>query len=878
MKIPDDQTFHLKNLNQLCSEIKRLDLDIPIAEDFSLLGEQLDIGGKLMANRFCVQPMEGCDAQPDGSPGRLTFRRYTRYAQGGFGLIWLEATAVLEKARSNPAQLYLHKHNVEMYAELVRAIRKAALNGFGRDVIVVLQLAHSGRYSKPDGALKPIIAHHNPVLDPIQGISENYPLVTDDYLDRLQDTYVETARLAAEAGFDGVDMKSCHKDLLSGLLASFTKPGKYGGSFENRTRFLRETFATIKEDVPGLFLTTRMSVYDAINYPYGFGVDKDDYSTPDLTEPVKLVEMLRETGIPVLNISIGNPYSNPRLGRLFDIPAGDMSIPDEHPLECLDRFIGITRKIQRAFPDLPVVGCGYSWLRQFIPYVAAGVVKSGGAAIIGIGRGAFAYPEAVMDILETGRMEPTKCCITCSACIQLMHDGGMTGCVIRDSEIYGPEYRYRRRFALDHLREEACRCHYCEAATCTFACPAHIDIPAFVKAFADDDIGKAYEVIRRSNVLPEMCSQLCPTWMLCEGDCIETTLTGNSIPIRDIQYVICWLARDQGLAGISIPETRSGKKIAIVGGGPAGVACAVKLLEKGHNVVIIERDEQLGGMPQSIIRASRFVGAQAEIDAILQPALKAGRLEVRFGQKLGKGITLESLREQYNAVFLAAGLWQEFSLGKAEGVIDALTFLRKAKSGELKSIPDKVAILSGGDSAMDAAAAAVELGAVDLYVVYYSSFSEMHWHMPDGWFRTSGAHCLTLTQPVGYEIDENGKLTGLKICRTEPGPPDASGRRRPVLIPDGESVLKVDMVIEAMGLGVSDELKDALERVVFTDNGLIKTVGEDSFSTGLDKVFAAGALINGGASVVQCIAEGMKAAEEIDRLLRSSLAEHSLTK
>jgi NADPH-dependent glutamate synthase beta subunit-like oxidoreductase len=349
----------------------------------------------------------------------------------------------------------------------------------------------------------------------------------------------------------------------------------------------------------------------------------------------------------------------------------------------------------------------------------------------------------------------------------------------------------------------------------------------------------------------------------------------------------------------------------VVGGGPAGLAGTVALIERGHHVTIIEQEDQLGGTPELVIRASRYPGAKAEIDAILQPALKAGRLDIRFGQKLGRDVTLENLRKQYDAVLLAGGVWQEASIGEPalptaglrqerargssplqnrassggwsardtapsgmngtapQGVVDALTFLRQAKRGELKSVPRQVAVLGGGDSAMDAAAVAQELGAEDLYVVYPGPFSEMHWHMPDDWFRTSGAHCLTLTQPVGYQADSKGRLTGLTVCRNELGPADGSGRRQRVPVQGSQSVLKVGLVIEAMGLGVSDELKKALQGISWEDSGLVRTVSAGSFATGLDRVFVAGALINGGASAVQCISEGMKAAEEIDGVLGS---------
>lgn len=857
MKLPEHDAFHLKSLEDLRSEIARLGLSIPIEEDLAPLALPLKLAGITLPNRFCALPLESCDATPDGTPGPSTFRRYTRFAQGGFGLIWVEAAAVRDEARSSVAQLCLHRQNVAAFSDLVKTIRKAARDSGNQQIGVILQLAHSGRYSQQHGKPHPLLIHHHPALDRLQNIPDSHPLVTDDYLDELQGAYVQVARLALEAGFDGVDVKSCHKDLVSELHAASTRPGKYGGSFDNRTRFILETVARIRKETPELLVASRLSVYDAVPYPHGFGVDKDNYRTPDLKEPLRLVKKLKLAGVSVLGVAAS-------------VPAPD-SGPDsiDHPLQAVSRSIDVTRTLQKAFPDLPMVGSGYSWLRQFLPPVAAGGIQNGGVSLIGMGRSAFAYPDAPADILKTGRMEPTRCCITCAACMELNESNGMTGCVIRDNATYGEDYRHRHQFSIENLREESRRCHYCEAANCTEGCPARIDIPAFLKAFADGDIKTAYGILRRSNVLPEMCSHLCPTWLLCEGACIETTLTGRSIPIRDIQYGVCWLARTQGLVGTVVPTARTGRTIAIVGAGPAGLACAVTLIEKGHNVVILESDQQLGGTPEIAIRSSRYAGARAEIDAILQPARDAGRLETKLGQTLGRDVTLDQLKKQYDAVLLAGGVWQEASLRpeRPREVIDALTFLKKAKRGELKSVPQQIAVLSGGDCAMDAAAVALELGAVDLYLVYPGPLSEMHWHMPDSWLRTSGTHCLTLTQPLGYETDRNGKLTGLRICRTELGPVDEAGRRSRKPAADSESVLKVGLVIEAMGLGVSSEFRKAIKGVAFTKDGLVKTNAPDSYATTLDKVYAAGGLINGGASAVQCIAEGMKAAEEIHRSL-----------
>ncbi len=864
--------FHLRNLDLLRRELDRLDLELPIEDDVSILGEPVDVGPLQVPNRFVVQPMEGFDAGSDGTPGELSFRRYRRYAQGGSGLIWFEATAVLPETRSNPHQAYLHAGNVDTYARLVEATRRAARESFGHELVMVIQLTHSGRYSKPTGVPRPIIAHHSAVLDPKHNLPDDYPLVTDEYLDRLQDTYVEAAKLAARAGFDGVDLKSCHRYLVSELLASFTREGRYGGTLENRSRLLRESMEKIRGAVPGVFVTTRMNVYDAIPYPYGFGVDRVDYERPDLSEPIELIGRLIEIGAPLLNVTIGNPYYNPHYGRPYDRPVEGVTAPDEHPLEGVVRFVHVTRAIQQAYLDLPVVASGYTWLRHLVPHVAAGVIRSNWATLFGQGRGSFAYPDSPNDVLTTGRMDPAKTCVTCSGCSQIMRDGTMTGCVIRDSEIYGPQYRLGRRFALDHLREQARRCQDCEFATCTANCPAHVDVPGFVKAFAEGDVAGAYDVLRASNVLPEMCAFVCPAEVQCEGGCVERIFTEHAIPIRDVQLVVSQLARREGLTGVRLPEATSGRRVAVGGGGPAGVACAIRLIEKGHEVTLFEKGQSLGGTPDCIIPGARYDDASEEIDAILAPAKAAGRIDFRFGEALGGGLSLADLRDQFDAVFLAVGLGRSTSLGKAEGVVDALEFLKRAKQRRIASIGDRVAVLGGGNTAMDAAASAKLLGAKDVYVVYRRSFAEMPaWPGERDHVLHLGCHLLILTQPVGYETDDAGKLTGIRVARTELGPPDESGRRRPIVVPESESVLEVDLVIEAIGQGVSPPLREALAGLAFTKHGLVAT-SDDSQATSVAGVFAGGDLVNGGTTAVQGIAEGMRAADEIDELLQSCAA------
>lgn len=859
--------FHLRDLDALRSELAALGLSLPISEDLSILSQPVEFAGLRSPNRFVIQPMEGFDALPDGSPGPLSFRRYLRYAQGGSGLIWFEATAVLHEARSNPRQMVLHSGSVATFARLVAATRQAARNAFGHQVVLVLQLTHSGRYSKPQGMPKPIIAHHSAVLDPKHQLPPDYPLVTDEYLDRLQEVYVGAAKLAAEAGFDGVDVKACHRYLVSELLASHQREGKYGGTLENRSRFLRETVEKIRQAVPGIFVTTRLNVFDAIPFPYGFGVTHDDRAAPDLTEPLAVLAKLRELGVSLVNVTAGNPYYNPHVGRPYDRPIVGIHPPEEHPLQGVARLLELARQVQQAFPDLLVVATGLSWLRHLMPYVAAGVIASGWARLFGQGRSAFAYPDAPRDILTTGRMDPAKACITCSGCSQIMRDGTMTGCVVRDTGIYGEQYRLGRRYALDRLQEQARRCQDCEFPTCSANCPASVDVPAFLHAFAEGRIQEAYDVLRRSNVLPEMCASVCPAEVQCEGGCLERIFTEGAVPIRDIQMAVCRLARQAGMTGVRLPSQPSGRRIAVVGGGPCGLACAIRLLELGHHVTLFEQADRLGGTPELLIPLARYESATEEIEAILAPARITGRVEIRLQTSLGRDVTLPALRTQYDAVFLALGLSQPVSLQQADGVVDALSFLRDAKRGKPASVSGRVAVLGGGNTAVDAAVTAKQLGAEDVFVIYRRSQAEMPaWPEDQKRLRQAGCHLLILTQPIGYETDGQGRLTGVRLIRTELGQPDESGRRSPRAVPGSEYVLPVNLVIEAIGQAVPDAIRHALNDLHWTRHGLL-ALRPHSSATSLEGVFAGGDLVNGGTTAVQGIAEGMRAAEEIDRWL-----------
>ncbi len=426
-----------------------------------LLARRVRVGKIEVGNSIAIHPMEGCDATLDGSPDELTTRRYERFGRGGAKLIWFEATAVVPEGRANTRQLRIHEGNRDAFARLLEMTRRVHRLEWGRDddLLEPLQLTHSGRYSVG----RRIIASHNPVLDRKTNTPADYPIISDDELERIEDHYVGAARLALRAGFRAVDLKATHGYLLSELLGATCRPGRYGGSLENRARFLRNVCAKIRAALgPGMMLCVRLGCFDGIPYatdpatgigrpldhpvpyPYGFGIRRDNPLEPDLTEVKQVIAWLAESGVELVNVSSGCPYYNPHVGRPFEKPDEGNYEPPEHPLAGVDRHFRIAGELQRAFPELPMVGTGYTWLQKYSIHAGAANIASGDIRFFGIGRGALAYPEFARDALEKGALDERRVCKTLTFCTFLMrqknHALGQfpTGCPPFDKEVYGP--------------------------------------------------------------------------------------------------------------------------------------------------------------------------------------------------------------------------------------------------------------------------------------------------------------------------------------------------------------------------------------------------------------------------------------------------------
>ena len=433
------EKFTYKNLEEIQAKANDLQVALPFAKDTHRLKEPLTFGHITVNNRMGIAPMEGADALPDGSPSELTTRRYVREAAGAAGIIWFEAISIVPEGRSSAHQLMLTKDNLEAYKRFTETIKEAGRKANGFAPFLVMQANHSGRYSNPDGKPAPLIAYRHPDYEKLR-MADDSCIVSDDYLKSLEEKFGEASLLAKEAGFDAVDIKSCHGYLLAELTSAYNRPGEYGGSFENRMRLLLNGIAAAKvHEDKNYMVTARIGIFDGFAYPLGFGVKEGNGITPDMTEPIRLVCTLFEADqVPMLNLTMGNPYVSTHVTRPYD---HGKYIPDEHPLCGIARIIHGIGEVKKAVPQMTILASGPSYLRQYSDLFAAGAIEEGLCDGMLYGRLSFANPEFSKQIIETGRMDPKKVCVACGKCGDLIRAGKPTGCVIRDTDIYLKYYR-----------------------------------------------------------------------------------------------------------------------------------------------------------------------------------------------------------------------------------------------------------------------------------------------------------------------------------------------------------------------------------------------------------------------------------------------------
>ncbi|HEX2620731.1 MAG TPA: hypothetical protein VHL11_11295 [Phototrophicaceae bacterium] len=413
------------------------------------MAQSYNVYGKTLGNRFAVLPMEGWDGSLDGHPTELVKRRWQRFGLSGAKLIWGgEAVAVREDARANAHQLVINGETEGELSDLRALLVNTHQEHYSKtdDLMIGVQLTHSGRFSRSvTEKLTPSILYHHPLLDEKYAIPAEHPVMTDGEIDDLIADFVIAAKRAQQAGFDFVDVKHCHGYLGHEFLSAVDRPGRYGGSFENRTRFLREIVGGIRRDVPGLQMGVRLSAFDWIpfqrgengtgepvqwadgNYRYAFGGNHNG-TTIDLTEPHAFLDLLENLGIQMVCISAGSPYYNAHIQRPALFPASDAYQPPEDPLVGVARQIGVTATLKAAHPNLLFVGSGYSYLQDWLPNVAQNAVRTGKTDFVGIGRMVLSYPQLPADVLAGKPLERKRICRTFSDCTTAPRNGMISGC------------------------------------------------------------------------------------------------------------------------------------------------------------------------------------------------------------------------------------------------------------------------------------------------------------------------------------------------------------------------------------------------------------------------------------------------------------------
>jgi len=435
------------------ARLDELQLDLPHNPQFQpgiacALARPLKTSVATLGNRFCILPMEGWDGTLDGHPTDLTKRRWERFGISGAKLIWGgEAVAVRHDGRANPNQLVINDGTMPGLSMLRTTLINAHRERFTDvdNLSVGLQLTHSGRYSVPneDRQRRPRTIYRHPILDSRCGIESDATLLTDAELDQLADDFVAAAGRAQQCGFTWVDIKHCHGYLGHELLSAWSRPGRYGGSFENRTRFLRTIVSGIRTTCPGLGIGVRVSVFDwspfcpgdhsvgvpevTDNYKCGFGGDTSGQGI-NLEEPIRFLQLLSDLNIEFICTTCGSPYYNPHIQRPALFPPSDGYLPPEDPLVGVHRQIAVTAELKRYLPDSVVVGSGYSYLQQWLPAVGDAVIEQGMADVIGVGRMVLSYPELPADVIAGTPMQRKQICRTFSDCTTAPRNGLVSGC------------------------------------------------------------------------------------------------------------------------------------------------------------------------------------------------------------------------------------------------------------------------------------------------------------------------------------------------------------------------------------------------------------------------------------------------------------------
>ena len=422
-------------------------------------------------------------------------------------------------------------------------------------------------------------------------------------------------------------------------------------------------------------------------------------------------------------------------------------------------------------------------------------------------------------------------------------------------------------FTRNQAVAEADRCLYCFDSPCTKACPTHIDIPTFIKKIATENLKGSAKTILESNWIALTCAKACPVDVLCEGACVYNARGEKPIEIGRLQRYAIDMYFEQGMPPLFTPAPKNGKSVGIIGSGPAGLASAAELALMGYDVTIYEGKTVPGGLDTWGIAPYKmsYDDSLKEVELV-----QSFGVNIATGIWVGRDISFDELERRHDAIFLGVGLGNSPDLeipGEGlEGVYDALEFIQKVTTRKWSSVEvgKRVAVIGAGNTAIDAITEAKRLGAELVMIIYRRSEEEMPAYKYEYELaKRDGVIFHWLTTP--QRILGNGYVEGLECTRMSLGEPDASGRRRPVPIPNSEFTIQVDMVIKSLGQKANESLLSQIAHLRIQDGKVL--VDPETMQTSNPKVFAGGDCINGGKEVVNAAADGKRAVHGIDRFL-----------
>jgi 2,4-dienoyl-CoA reductase-like NADH-dependent reductase (Old Yellow Enzyme family) len=500
----------LKTVLDFRRHVASLGIDLPCEEAIATGADspltqpvpEATVNGKRVGNRWAIHPMEGWDATTTGGATDEVRRRWQRFGESGAKVIYGgEAMAVRPDGRANPNQLIIIEENKRDLAGLREILVKAHRERYGTadDLVIGFQLTHSGRFCKPidKQRMEPRVAFRHPILDRRFNVTSDAQVFTDGEIEELIQCYIRAAKIARDVGADFVDLKHCHGYLLHEFLGAHTRPGKFGGSFENRTRILRDIIAGIRASGNPIDLGVRLSAFDfvpfkpdptraepgklgpgipedfshCLPYRYGFGVNANHPVEYDLTETFQFADLCAQLGVKLLNLSAGSPYYNPHIQRPAAYPPSDGYQPAHDPLIDVARQINVVRQIGERVRSLngervtrdsrgthspihssthltgPIlIGTAYSYLQEYLPHVAQYTVRHGWTDMVGLGRAVLSYPEVLADATTKGALTPKLICRTFSDCTTAPRNGLISGC-------YPLDDFYKARTEAQRLKE-----------------------------------------------------------------------------------------------------------------------------------------------------------------------------------------------------------------------------------------------------------------------------------------------------------------------------------------------------------------------------------------------------------------------------------------